>query len=228
MNGNTICLLGDSVAKGVVYDPERSRYVFEKESLAHLLEEDGHWEVNNLSRFGCTITKGQQIAERNLERVRSADWILTEFGGNDSDHSWVEIADNPAGEHSANTPLEEFCRRYRALLRDLLQLGSRVAVMNLPPIEPEKFFSWFCGKLNTEAVMTWLGGSIDVIYRWHEMYNDAVSRLAAEFSVPVIDIRSAFLQTDNYSSLLCQDGIHPNRAGHRLLYRQVASFLLHA
>ncbi|OLA61120.1 MAG: hypothetical protein BHW37_01125 [Firmicutes bacterium CAG:272_52_7] len=35
--------------------------------------------------------------------------------------------------------------------------------------------------------------------------------------IPMIDIRSAFLVKRDYSDYLCEDGIHPNERGHKLI-----------
>ena len=49
------------------------------------------------------------------------------------------------------------------------------------------------------------------------MYNNAVLKIAAAKNVLLIDIREAFLKTRDYLTLLCEDGIHPNEAGHALI-----------
>ena len=36
-------------------------------------------------------------------------------------------------------------------------------------------------------------------------------------SLPPIDITSKFLEIKNYSNLLCDDGIHPNEKGHKII-----------
>ena len=35
--------------------------------------------------------------------------------------------------------------------------------------------------------------------------------------IPIIDITSKILEINNYSNLLCDDGIHPNEKGHRII-----------
>ena len=53
------------------------------------------------------------------------------------------------------------------------------------------------------------------------MYNMKVLLLAQKLHVPVVDIRSAFLAQHGYQALLCEDGIHPNRNGHRFIYKTI-------
>ena len=35
--------------------------------------------------------------------------------------------------------------------------------------------------------------------------------------IPIIDITSKILEINNYSNLLCDDRIHPNEKGHRII-----------
>ena len=52
-----ICILGDSVSRGVLFNAEDSRYVCGKNGFAERLAADGN-VVDNMSVFGCTVTKG--------------------------------------------------------------------------------------------------------------------------------------------------------------------------
>ena len=69
---------------------------------------------------------------------------------------------------------------------------------------------------NSRNILRWLG-DVEHIYRWHEMYNLAVCRVAMEERVPLLDISSRFLAADSYQELLCEDGIHPNEKGHQVI-----------
>ena len=53
------------------------------------------------------------------------------------------------------------------------------------------------------------------------MYSAAVVLLAKAYRVPVIDIRAAFLCTQDYRNYLCKDGIHPNEEGHALIAQAI-------
>ena len=56
------------------------------------------------------------------------------------------------------------------------------------------------------------------------MYNLELYRLAASSNVPVIDITTCFLSRRNYSDYLCEDGMHPNEEGHKLISDAILSF----
>ena len=60
-------------------------------------------------------------------------------------------------------------------------------------------------------------GDKQFITNWHERYNIEIFKLAIANEVPVIDITSVFLEKKNYSYYLCDDGIHPNVKGQKLI-----------
>ena len=70
--------------------------------------------------------------------------------------------------------------------------------------------------MNGQNILTFLG-EVDFIYKWQEMYSAAIEKLAVEEKIPIIDIRSGFLNKEDYSDYLCADGIHPNEKGHLLI-----------
>ena len=110
-----ICILGDSIAKGILYDEEERRYVTSRDSFAARLADDGA-EVDNFSVFGCTVTKGLQLAQRHQARLAGADVVLMEFGGNDCDFHWDDIAAAPDAHHDPNTVMELYLENYTKLI----------------------------------------------------------------------------------------------------------------
>jgi lysophospholipase L1-like esterase len=57
------------------------------------------------------------------------------------------------------------------------------------------------------------------------MYNLAVCRIAVKTGAPLADVRSAFLEKKDCLSLICEDGIHPNENGHKVIYQAVQEAL---
>ena len=112
---------------------------------------------------------------------------------------------------------------HRAIIDELRELGKKIVMLNLPPIDEHKYFNWFCRGLDREKILAWLGGSDEYIYRFHEIYNVRVCNIAADYNIPLIDIRSAFLEKRNYSEYLCGDGIHPNEKGHAIIAETIAA-----
>lgn len=212
-----ICVLGDSLSRGVVFSDEKKRYVFSDNCFTKLLEREGFVNIKNLAKYGCTIGAAAGILEKHVKDAASADYCVIELGGNDSDFDWKQVSDFPESEHQPFTPLEKFTAAYTSVIRRIRELGGKPLAMNLMPIDSGRYFRWFSKGKSVGNLLKWLGGSDRYIYRWHEMYSLTVCKIAKKFEVPLIDIRSAFLRQRDFSSLLCSDGIHPNEEGHRLI-----------
>ena len=181
------------------------------------------FDLSNYSMLGCTISKGRSLIARHKKAVEECDVMVLEYGGNDSDHNWAEISESPETAHLPKTPIDEFCKSYKAIIDELSCLGKNILMLNLPPIDPHKYLNWFSRGLDKAKILEWLGGSDEYIYKFHENYNTQVCRIAEENNIPLVDIRSAFLDKPNYSDYLCDDGIHPNERGHDLIASVISS-----
>lgn len=88
-----IAVFGDSLMKGTLPD-EQLRYHFHTDlfeaPLAGL-----HAEVTNKSVFGATSRKGVTLVQRDLARGHRYDWALVEYGGNDCNYDWPDVAAHP-------------------------------------------------------------------------------------------------------------------------------------
>ncbi|HEY9053599.1 MAG TPA: SGNH/GDSL hydrolase family protein [Rectinemataceae bacterium] len=218
-----VYLFGDSVARGIILD-ENGNYTPTQESFALLAARKLGVDLVNKARFGCTISKGLEIMLRWLscERVHvraagSEALAILEFGGNDCDFLWDQVAARPEAEHLPATPLGTFSALYAQMIDTLRSNGFRPAIMSLPPLVADRYLQWITRTgLDRSAIVSWLG-DVQQIFRWHESYDQAVRKIAESKSCPLLDIRKAFLEKPDYRRFMCQDGIHPNREGHRLI-----------
>lgn len=212
-----ICVFGDSITKGVVFDEVKGKYVFLKDSFINLTSADTGVKIKNFAKFGSTTVKGSEIMNKHEDTLGDYDYTLLEFGGNDCDLLWNEIAETPQDEHLPLVPLDKFRQLYLSMIARVRAAGSTPVMMSLPPLVADKFFSWVSKGLDKDNILEFLKGDKEYIYRWHEGYNDMVNEIAREQNVPVIDIRSAVLQQPDYESLVCLDGMHPNGKGHKVI-----------
>ena len=214
---DSICVFGDSIMKGVTFDAIKGRYIFLKNSFLNILGmRNSNVKVGNYAKFGCTITVGKAIIEKHATELSNYEYTALEFGGNDCDYDWKAVSECPDAIHLPKTPIDEFEKLYSDIIDSVKTAGSTPVLFSLPPLNAHRYFSWISRGLNAENILHWLGDE-EHIYRWHEMYNIAVLKLASAKDVMLIDIRRAFLETRNYLGLLCEDGIHPNEAGHALI-----------
>nr|WP_122012893.1 SGNH/GDSL hydrolase family protein [Maliibacterium massiliense] len=217
-------IFGDSLMKGVLLDSKSKRYhMLPKENIESFARAFA-LDIQNQSRFGCTITKGWQLLQRALGQEMHSDMVLLEYGGNDCDFDWKEVAAAPDAEHQPHTPLPLFVETYEAMIDALRARQLIPIVMSLPPIDAERYFAWITrGGLSQSAILRWLG-DVQMIYRFHELYSNTATRIAREKNCLFVDVRPAFLQRRDYRTLMCEDGIHPNEQGHRVVAQTFARF----
>ncbi len=226
----SVCAFGDSVMKGIVVDRENSpadgiKYKISDKGFAARCCRSLGIEVDNFARFGGVVSQGMKFANRYADKIKKSDYVLFEYGGNDCDYDWAKIAENPGEEHQPRTPLGQFVECYSALIDYVKSLGASPVLLSLPVLEPNRFFNHVSKGLNGSNILRWLGGSVLSIDRWHERYNMEIFRLGAMKRVPVIDITSVFLERKDFGDYICEDGIHPNDAGHALIENAIVDYL---
>jgi acyl-CoA thioesterase I len=221
-----VFLFGDSVARGIVLD-DAGKYEPIRDNFGALAAEKLGVNLVNKARFGCTITKGLDIMRRFF-LAKTTGIALLEFGGNDCNFNWEEIAADPEREHLPITPIVEFSRMYGEMIVSLRSSGVIPVIMTLPPLVAERFFDWITRTgLSRAAILSWLG-DVQQIFRWHESYDKAVRVIARENSCPLLDIRKAFTENRDYKRYICGDGMHPNREGHKLIEQSLMEYALMA
>ena len=99
-------------------------------------------------------------------------------------------------------------------------------LMTLPPLDPLKYFKWITKEdsFAEENILHWLGTK-ETLFNWHNSYNKIITEVANETSTMLIDIRTEFINSSNYSQFLCKDGIHPNIDGQSLIANVILKFL---
>jgi lysophospholipase L1-like esterase len=209
-------VFGDSILKGIQLDFENKRYRVENNIDVGSIERKHSLVINNYSMFGCTIKKGISMLQKRLTHEQNYDIVVVEYGGNDCDFLWKEIAERPDEEHNPNTPTEMFVNIYRQIIETLKAKHIMPVLTTLPPIDPQRFFDWFCAGLNKDNIMRWLG-SVNAIYRSQETYSHLVEKIALETKTRLVDIRSEFLKHRRIEDLLCEDGTHPNTKGQEII-----------
>ena len=216
----SFCVFGDSIASGIILDKARNKYVLMKDWL----KSRGSSAVQNFARFGCTIGRGSDIVKKHLADVNNYDFTILEFGGNDCDYDWKAIAENPDGTHLPKTTMTAFVHDYTDIIKEIRLHSGNPVLVNLPPIDSEKYFDWVSQGLNKENILRWLGTK-ERIYRWHEFYNTAVHNLSSVHKVPLIDIRGKFLDKNSFTEYICADGIHPNPAGYEMIEKAIIGYV---
>lgn len=210
-----IGIWGDSVLKGIVFNDSNGRYEILADHCANRLQDHLGISILNRSRFGCTITKGRLMLEKALADGLDCDMVMLEYGGNDCDFNWQEVSDAPEKIHKPRTERSDFVRQYRDMIEMLTHHGIKPLLMSLPPIDAQRYLDHLVAKgLNRDHLLAFLHDT-QQIYRYHESYSLAITQLARETGCLYVPVRESLLASEDYLSLLCMDGIHPNEQGHR-------------
>ena len=220
-------VFGDSILKGIQINPFSKRYHVNNNIGIEMLSERFSLKIVNRSKLGCTVTKGKALLDSFLAETQDCTAILMDYGGNDCDFNWKAISANPGKEHEPNTPIGIFRKTYLDIINRIREKGIRPVITNLPPLEPQRYFDWFCKGLNKENVLRWLDG-VNTIYRYHEFYSRTIEEIAKKTKTMLVDLRSAFLNERHIGRFLCEDGIHPNSEGQRLITQEFTKFCTYA
>lgn len=227
MEKSKIVVLGDSITKGIVLNGQNDYAVSEEGFVEILRHHNTNVDIDNLGRFGCTVSYGHHLLNHNPEEFAAAKYVIVEFGGNDCDFHWKNIALKPAATHLPKTPLEEFKSSFISLLQRIRALGAVPIILSLPPISSEAYFNFISRDMTPEQrdnVLAWMGGNVDAISRWHEAYNEALYDIALSTNTHLLDITRPFCSySGGWQQLICPDGIHPNVEGHRLIASSILS-----
>lgn len=215
---NSIAAYGDSILKGAITGTA-SGQLFEiiKENSLALAADALRLALNNRSVFGSIALKTQKRLNRDLAEGRGADLAILESGGNDSDYDWAQVNETPDAPHNMRTPIEDFVRIFDEMIDDCRQNCVTPLVMTLPPLADERWFAHISRNADKNRILHFLRGDRHKPYRNQELYNLRLVDLCRVKNVQVVDMRRTLLQHEDFLSLMCKDGIHPNREGYRFM-----------
>lgn len=210
-----LILFGDSIIKGVIYNGT-GYHLCPDHDLPELATRG--IAVENHAKMGATAADGLKSMEKYLHPCDTQTTVLLSYGGNDCDYDWQAISESPEAEHLPKLTPEVYVENMRRAIRMAQDAGAMVAVASLVPLDAERYLTFISRGRSRENILRWLGDTAH-LYRWQEYYSTLAVQLARAFGCRTVDLRPAFLQSRNFPSLLCPDGIHPTEAGYRLVHQ---------
>lgn len=215
-----ITVFGDSIAKGIVF--RDNRYQVAQDNVIALLERHYNVSIENTAQFGQTLRRinDRQLVQRYLRRIDETENNLAVFciGGNDCSFDWNSVQHTPSEAHTSATTPAEFFELLKENVSLLQSRGVHVMILNLPPLDSEEYFrKYITEKYDPERVMSFLKEDIANIYRHQEFFSLMLTKFALTNGCSLADIRSRFLWKNDMRELLCEDGIHLNERGQRVM-----------
>lgn len=182
-------------------------------------------KVLNRSRFGSTIGQGLERMKADFARGVRSEYVLIEYGGNDCDYDWEQVSLHPDQYHDPHTPMPAFVDTLSLMVDTVYDQGMKPVLMTLPPMEAQRYLA-FISRTGFDAsrIVSWLGDA-QMIYRFQELYSDAVKDFSFKRGLPLIDIRQRFLDKHDYGELISADGAHPSKKGYELIFNTIGEFI---
>ena len=220
-------LLGGCSLRSVRFEPENRRRYNVNDNLGfdEIAAKAGLC-VTDFSKFGCTVTKAEKYIEKMFPRI-DGDLVFMNFGMYDSDFDWENISASPLEAHGPVTELTAFLESYNRIIDYTLERRRMPVLSTLIPVDAKAHIDHVCsrGNLNRDNVMRWLGIDFSSIENTRRIYSEAVRELAFRREVPLIDIRTAFLEQGRKENLLGPDGFRPNAEGRQVIHDCFAGFM---
>lgn len=211
---NTVYFFGDSIGQGIIADDQGNYHISRQNWTAQFPADE--YQIENYSSLGFTVEKG--LKRLNAKTPEPGHLCLIEFGGNDSDLDWKEVAAAPAEYHRARLEPEEFTETLEAFVTEVRSRGLTPVLLTPVPLLTERYFAWVTKKNDPSAVLAYLKDK-EHMNRQQESYANMVRYTAQNMNCMLIDVRQAFLREPDLPSLICCDGIHLNEAGQTLFGR---------
>jgi len=217
MKERKIVIFGDSILKPMVLN-EQNRYAVSDKVDWNGIEKALNVKIENCSKMGATIKHGAAYLSEYLKKDNDFFAAVIAYGGNDSDYNWRQVSEDDTAVHLPNTDLGAFEVTLWQMIELLKASEITPVLLTLPPISSIKYYRWIITRnnLNEENIMKHLG-DIETIARHQELYNNIILKTAYQHNIRLVDVRKEFLNSPAYISLMCDDGIHPNEAGGKLI-----------
>lgn len=130
--------------------------------------------------------------------------ILIAIGTNDAQFD--------LNKNEFNVSLSETEANVSRLIREAKKFTRDVVVVGLPPVDEAK-----------TAPLYWVDG-IHYINKNIQQYNQLIKAISEREEVKFIDINESLASHD--VTILMEDGIHPSRFGHQIMFECIRDFLL--
>ena len=173
----------------------------------YLDTKEKHRYFHNLAISGNTsadvLARIESETKARLRHIPKEEWMMfINLGTNDSR---LEDGEPKVSEDEYRTNVKEIF----AIAKNLV--GLVIVVSGNPVIE--------------EICNPWKGKDCYFLNERIKKYGEITKELADAENIPIIDVYSALESHDDLKSLYSDDGLHPNKQGHRIIFEEIEKFL---
>lgn len=215
-----ITIFGDSISKGLFLKDDKIEKI--DRPAVKILKDNLSLNIDNKSVFGQTLKRVYEkgMIDKYLSEidVLENNMVVLSLGGNDSDFNWQEVENSPLDFHSSKTSLAEFSGILNSVIYKLQERGVEVVVCSLFPVDAKRYFNNVLSKkYDQEKLFEFLNHDITNISRHQEIFSTECLKVAMKNHCRFLDFRSELLSRKDFLSFVCDDGIHPNQNGHKMI-----------
>lgn len=202
-----VLIFGDSITQGY-YDMEAGGWVGRLTAdlwRKKVRTNDIKTEFFNLGVSGNTT---KELTERILSESKSRLWedesiiLIIEIGFNDT----------PTLNNEAISSPSQYVSELSELYKQAQIVTDKILFVGLTPVDETQASPWLYNTGTEDLV--WANDRI-----W--LFEQALREFVAEKSLAFVPVFEAFNEKSDNGEQLISDGIHPNEAGHELIYNLV-------
>lgn len=207
-----VFIFGDSIVQGF-FDSrggwaQRLASALHMQTLKSMREDGGFYvEVHNLGISGDDVEGVINRIEIEVDDRRlyeDDDLIIIAIGTNDA-----ILRDNIAIHD-----VYEFQEKLEKLVGIAKDITDKILLVGIPPVEESLTDPWEYSSSGKQ----WKNNRIN-------LFEDTVKQVAINQDINFVPIHDAYLQAMSKGHKLHSDGLHPNDAGHELIYQSVKPIL---
>lgn len=218
-------IFGDSLLRGVMPDENGMYHSTNYIDFDGLARKYGI-SISNYSMPTFTSVQGLDWIRKHIQSVPVPDIAIVEYGGNDCDYRWRELAasDRIISEPHRTSP-DEFADTYESILDELLAWGAMPVVTLCPPFPVHIYIRHLISSgISEEKIQAYIT-SYDNFASEYMTYKDTMRELASKKQLSVLNIEKTFAFLDNLVDYYSEDGLHPNKDGYWLIHNAFDEFI---
>jgi lysophospholipase L1-like esterase len=219
-NWSELLILGDSIALGAAEVRGSDVLEYVSPSCVDLLKS----ALPRLTvRVDALVSRNSATVRQEIEQIiaRHAPLkgigILLIIGGSDADMDWKRFVLSDGAIARSRVPVERYEANLRLICSRLMQAGATPILTDVPNhhfVLRGPYISRLAGKDIVPLLES--GGGQAESDRHLQMYRAAAARIAGDLKLELISY-GPLLDAHSPLEVTCQDGAHPNAAGHRII-----------